>query len=1110
MRDAGRMWGVACSAVVALSLLLSPVVHAEGLPASVDPEEWKQFQETLDRYRERMTAFQTEARAIVDVAEAEERKKIKESYGAQSTRLEENENALRRVAISRLEAFLQKYPDTSYTADMMFRLADLYFEEAELAWFAADEEYLRIEARAVENSDMELPAPPLKDYARPMELYRQVIERHQDYANLADTYYMLAWCYSATNSVQYDELSARDTNLIIVQRYPGTVFSNDANMRLGEHFFDLPGTAEDPVVNVPVAISYYETVLADGPEGRNFDEAIYKLGWAHYKLNNYDRALAYLVQLLDYSDSQFLQTGKISNMRPEAVEYLAISYADIGLRAARRPVDIASAHFEKVGDRKWQHDVVERLAEILETQTRYEDAIDALAFLQTRWPLDPENPQYQAKIASHYVRMYPPQVEKSARAMAELSERYGEGSAWYVANRANPEAIAKARSYIETSLASVAVEYLEQARNPENAARKFELYQLAATKFEEFLTTFPFGADYDLYEWYYALSLFESNQFATAEKAYTQILKNDRSPFRDGARFQVMKCREQLLLAKFGKIDAVPATATVERVVTTPYNKQVTVYAVSDEHKSFIAAADDLVAREFSDPEWAKALEADRGALVYLPAQVYYLHGHYEEARARFDKLFAAFPNTDEAVYASSYYVNTYTYEGNLEAVRTYITKFRTMNLGKDPELQQAKLAEFDDIREGAVFTLAYQLIEKGDRQGAAEAYVQFMKEYPNSKFYKDALFNAANNFELTGKADRAISLYEQYVAKYPSDDRSPALYFRIADTYSATMDLPKSVAAYDSVVKLFPAAADAPGALYNASFFRVGMGDHAGAARGYEKYATTYPNQPDAEDVYYRAGAQWELVGDREAEEFYTRYLKRYPNQNPNHSIEAAYKLARIYEKRNDTRRAATSWQQVQASFNANASSPTLTAQTRGVAAAAALRDLLRDFEVFKQVKWTTSEAKNVDLLTKTKAAERKSLEERSLNLITTYQDYDTTAASVYLQGMSFFAYADMAYNIPPPKGLSEEELGIYEQTIAERFVIPNEDFAKVRLKQGLDKARAEKRWTEWNTKMVIALNEHYPSEYPSERQESRGALVPPPPQLAGPEPVPQTRSSP
>ncbi len=1092
--------------VVGLALVLAPQVPAEGLPAGVDAAEWQDFQDTLERYKQRMGDFQDEARAIVDAAETEERAKIESSYGAQTQQLEDTENALRRVAISRLEAFLSKYPGTDYTPDMMFRLADLYFEESELQFFAADQEYIRLEAQAASRPEMELPEPPTKDYTRSMDLYRQIIERHPKYENLADTYYMLAWCYSAPNAKQYDPDAARDVNKTIAERYPGTEFANDANMRLGEYYFDQPGVPGNPLGAVPTAIAYYETVIADGPAGRNYDEAIYKLGWSYYKINDYDRALAYLVQLLDYSDQQFLETGRISNMRPEAIEYLAISYADIADRQSKRPMEVAQAHLGKLGDqKKWEHDVVERLATILELQTKYDDAIDVYSLLQSRWPNDPKNPEYQHRIAVIYGSKYLPfpDPDRAAKAMAVLTDRYSDGGAWYIANRANPDAIATARSYIETSLASVAVEYLVRARETKN----IDDYKLAAAKFEEFLNTFPFGADFDLYEWYHALALFESNQFVAAERAYTQILKNDRSPYRDGARFQVMKCREQVALARYGKLDVVPPNATVRQVITTPNNKQVTVYEVSDEQKSFVAAADDLVGREFTDPEWAKALEDDRAALLYIPAQIYYLHGQYDEARARLDRLLAAYPGTDEAVYASSLYVNTYNFEGNLEAVRTYTTKFSTMELGKDPELRKVKLQEFADIREGAAFTLAYELIEKGDRAAAAEAYVQFMAEYPNSKFYKDALYNAANNFDLSGRAAKAIQLFEQYVAKYPTDDRSQGLYFRVAETYSSTMDLNKAIAAYDSVVKLFPASQDAPGALYNASFLRVGQGAHGDAARGFEKYGSTYTSQSDAESVYYRAGAQWELVSEKDAEEFYLRYLKRFPSENPNHGIEAAYKLAKIYEKRGDSRRATAAWAQVQQIFGVNATNTGVTGQTRSVAAQGALRGLVADFERFKQIKWTTSEAKNVELLAKIKSDERKALEARAINLIATYQDYDTAAASLYLQGMSLFAYADMAYDIPPPKGLTEEELDIYRETVDKTFRIPAEDAGKARLLSALEKARAEKRWCEWNTKTVIALNDRYPSEFPSERQEARGTILSGTPTIAGPESVPQTK---
>ncbi len=1079
-----------------LALVLAvPAYAAEPATADAagpaDPVEWAAYQDTLDRYSERMKEFQTDARTILDTYETEERAKISSSYGNAIKRTEDSEAALRRVAIARIEAFLVKYADSEHTPDMLFRLADLYFEETELSFVSRMDEYARLEAQLEQNPTMALPPPPLKDYTRSMDMYRRIIARHPGYSNLADTYYMLAWCLSAQNGEQYDLDAARDVYATIVERFPGSPFSNDANMRLGEYYFDLPGPRDNPSVHVLTAIRYYEAVLADGPAGRNFDESIYKLGWSHYKLNEYDKALAYLVQLLDYSDKQFIETGKISNMRPEAIEYLAISYADMADRQGRTPVEVATAHLNRVGDRKWQHEVTERLAEILLLQARFDASVDTYRYLQQKWPLDPENPVYQYEIAQILgVRMPLRDPDRAAAAMKELSERYTEGTPWYNANRANPEAIAKARGYIETSLAQVATEILKSAQETNSGPQ----FALAASKFREFLDTFPFADDYDTYEWYYAYALFGSNQFGDAEKAYLQILKNGRSIYRDGARFQLMKAREQIVLAKHGDLVTTPSTATVERIVTTPFGKEITRFTLSDEHKSFIQSCDDLAQREFTDPEWAPLLERDRAALTYLPAQILYNHGQYDESRARLDKVMRLFPTTDEAAYAAGLTVDTYTREGDLAKVADLTVSLA--NVGRAGIIDQQK---FRDIREQAKFNLAYGYVEKGDRAAAAQAFLDFMKEFPKSVYYKDALFNAANSLEIIGRAEESNRLFERYLNENPSDERSKGLYFRIADNYSATLQLDKAIQYYEQLASLFPDFQDSLAALYNAAFLKVGIGDRAGAARAFERYATKYPTQPDAESAFWRAGDQWALVGETEALDFYQRYIRRYPTADGNHLVEAWYKIAKTYEKRGD-RRTATAWREVQSAYGANAGGG-LTARTRSLAAEGALNQLIARYDAYKVVKWTSSEAKNVEILTKQKAEDLRAITEGSVQLIQTYQDYDTAAAALYLQGMAFFAFADMAYTLPPPKGLSEDELVIYTDTIDRQFRLPSEDRGKQRLLAALEKARGEKRWSEWNTKALIALNERYPKEYPAERKETRGTAGGAPMPFAGPE---------
>jgi TolA-binding protein len=492
------------------------------------------------------------------------------------------------------------------------------------------------------------------------------------------------------------------------------------------------------------------------------------------------------------------------------------------------------------------------------------------------------------------------------------------------------------------------------------------------------------------------------------------------------------------------------------------------------------------VDRDLSDPEMAKAVDEIRSALVYIPAQIYYNHGNYEEARRRLMLVRQRFPESSLALEASKTFLNTYIQEGDLQNIRKYTEYFQKNPVGPESERLAAN-GIFAKQQEQVDFVLAQKKSEAGDFAGAAQGFLDFMRDYPTSDYAKDAHFNAANNFDKLGKADEANRLFEQYIDKYPSDERSKNLYFRIAQNYSSTLDLNKALTYYDQLVKRFPDAESAPDAAFNAAFLRVGIGDHVNAAKNFEAYATRYPDKSDAEPAFWRAGEQWQLVGENDALAFYQRYLKTYPNGDPNHTIDALHSIAQIYEKRGNARQAAPYWAQIQQVYS-SASPASLTARSRSLAAEGALNDLLAKYETFKVVKWTTNEQKNVDILKNQKPGELKALITQSRQMITTYQDYDTAAAAIYVEGMGLFAYADMAYNCPPPKGLSEDELAQYQDLVAQQLQIPFEDQGKARLIASLEKAKSEKRWSEWNAKAASELHKRYPKEFPSEeRQESR-----------------------
>ena len=91
------------------------------------------------------------------------------------------------------------------------------------------------------------------------------------------------------------------------------------------------------------------------------------------------------------------------------------------------------------------------------------------------------------------------------------------------------------------------------------------------------------------------------------------------------------------------------------------------------------------------------------------------------------------------------------------------------------------------------------------------------------------------------------------------------------------------------------------------------------------------------------------------------------------------------------------------------------------------------------------------------------------------------------------------MLFEVPEPQGLDDEMLDIYYEALDE-LRIPVEDKGKARLQAVLEKAKAEKRWSDWTTKTLDFLAKSFPSEFSREVPEIRGegdsTLVP----MAGP----------
>jgi cellulose synthase operon protein C len=1065
------------------------------------PEEVEEFKGAQERFINSMDEFERETYAFVDFRESEERGRVRESYDDLINALEDVEIVQRDTAIEKFKFFLERYPDVPYSSHVRFRLAELLFEIASAAWLDESEEYYA-EMEALDEDDLDAMAAfdereePRIEFRPMMELYRRIIEDNEGlpddeaYEYLDGAYYMLGWCYYEANSTLTDIDVAIDIYRELIEKRPDSDLADAAHLLLGNYYFDSNLFDE--------AIAEYEYVYSKGSDAKYYTDAMYQLAWSRYKLSDYDEGLRLFTELLDYSEELELQRGKPSDFAPDAATYMAHTFADISEQSdLLTAVQVAEEYFSRSEPREYEWEVYKELAEVLVQYLRADEGIEVYRKLQNdpRWVYRPENPEFQMNVVTFLGTGLFADPAASGQARLELTQRYNDASEWWAANRSNPEALATARKFIESSLLQVAIEYRVKAQETGAEAD----YLMAANKYREYLEKFPISDDYYKQQWYLADSLAQGKEYRLAEEEYASLYGNRKNHiYGDGAVYQLMDTRLQIALNEVGPSDKLPESAEVERTYTGPNGNEINVYELTPPHANFVESADTVLAREFQRepgegmPDYRGAVEERRAKIMYIAAQVLFTHNRFDEARPRLLDLIDNFPRTEEASFAAGLLVDSYLTEGDLDQVRKYTRKFTTMVLGTaevaDPE------GKFLSTLEATAFKQAKGLADAGEYKDAADAFLSFLEEFPGSEHKVYALYNAAHYLQEIGKAERANELFEQFVNLYPEHEWSKQLYFRIAVNYESTFDLDKAVDYYERLVDKFPDYIDAANAMYNAAFLKIGLGDHIGAARGFEEYARRFPDQSDKEKVYYRAGGQWEEVGERQALKFYKGYLKSYGEENPEHMIEAMYAIAEIYNKQGNTRAYERQMADILVAFDEQiAKEAELGPNARHYAAMQAFKEIQAAYDDYIKDELTRDDEKDAVLLNETKPEGIKAFKELSDQFIAKYSDFEYATAALFLQGMTLFYYADLGLAVQPPKGLTEDEEWAFLDILEEQFYpkfYEVEEAGFEHMNQLFDLAKTQKKHSVWIDNTYNVLNKRRPADFPAVKNELLGGV--------------------
>jgi len=557
-------------------------------PTLEQVEGLRELEAELARFRDLGGSYRDTVIAMLK-REYERQRRQRESEFAMQIRVEERlEDSARLDAIALFEKFIAQYPDDpTYTPDAMFRLGELYFErdairqQDEMIAFLAERD-----RRLAAGESTDVLVEPQKSYAATIDLYQQLVNRFPNYPKLDGVYYLIGYCHGETGELEL----ARSAWLSMVcanhYTYTGAVeapkpvdpkadaaaaaaaahpaltldkpamkepaltgtdpygpcqpkvadskFWAETWLRVGEYHFDLDFSPE----GLNKAVSAYRKVLAK-PEDRNYNLALYKVAWTYYRASRYPEALENFWKLVEWSDQEEKKTGKGSELREEAIQYLAIGFAydDWNENQVADPLEGQQRGIQRVQDAKlmpqdkpWTSDVFFRLGYVYFDEAKYPEAIEMWKLALKRWPLDKQIPEVQNMIAVSHARYNEPAEAILAR--AKLSD-YAEGSDWWEANKDHPVEQRRAEQLAEEALINMALVNHQRAQSlrrqcveqqdPSLCTQAQEQYRLAALAYRNYIKRYPNSPQ--AYELNYNLAdaLYWSESYEEAAKEYAAV-----------------------------------------------------------------------------------------------------------------------------------------------------------------------------------------------------------------------------------------------------------------------------------------------------------------------------------------------------------------------------------------------------------------------------------------------------------------------------------------------------------------------------------------------------------------------------------------------------------
>jgi TolA-binding protein len=981
--------------------------------------------------------------------------------------------------IESLKKIIELSPDQTEAPSLLFRLGELYWEESKFHEFEAnrkDDDLIKAmnrndaagQARAkAEKAEL---ADKAKGFGRlAMEQYTKIVKEYPSFERTDEVLFFLG---------QFLMEDGQDKKALVaynglIKKYPKSKFLPDAWLAFGEYYFN---NSKGKRPELERALEAYKRA-AEFTDSQVYAYALYKQGWCYFNMADYTSAKDKFKTVVLYgelagaaAEKDGGKSGKSGLAKEARADYV---------RTYARDGDVVTARdeFSKVATKPDDRFAMMRqLANLYYGDGKDREAAITFNSLIKEKPLSPESPGFQAKIVDCVLRMgNKERTVAQVRRLVKITKEVE--SSGIVKEDKDKKLLDEANELAERTLSNLAVTWHNEARK----TRDEETFKYADNIYGDYLTLFPENPKaYDMRFFWAELLNDNLSNFEKASVNYTLVVLQDAKQLDakdDKGNPKPGKPGKWLTNAAYNAVlayDEVVKAAEEKGAVKAPevadIKKPVT---IAEPKKSLLDACERYLKYL---PKGDKRVE-----IAFKAANIYYRYNHFEEAVKRFSEIALTYPdykfeNGDRAGEVSANLVlDSYNLQKDFAKVNEWARKFYA-----NDKLAQGKFREdLSKLIEQSSFALVAQLEEKKQFSKAAEAYLGFVQDFPQTTIADQALYNASVDYFKAKQLDKAIQVRQNLISKYPHSRFVPDSVYANAEAQEAIGDFEQASNTFELYVKGYERSltekgapktrshtaakrgkkgkeakeevasgdekkeekqkweeAKAQVALFNAATYREGLGQYKQALKNREHYLELWPKTKDAEQIslsivslYEKSGAYGKAM----------KMLEDYERDNlrsPSKVLTAEGRIVEIFEnklkKPRDTARLYGRIfdyydklpKRVQKDLEKTAVGPVAQAQFLSVEP---------DWHEYLRLKLSWGRPADPKKLKESITEKKRALDVVQKKYIQTVSFGAPQAAICALHriGMAYHEFAEKVINVPMPPGVDPET----EQAIRDEF---------------------------------------------------------------------------